>query len=199
MPAELHPGRVTLVMNHSVITLREGGLVGGAETAFLSLYDIFHSLTLGAGCVALLRVVAAGVDVVLAERVELGRRMQQRLLSMGHTHGMLSRPPLAARFTRDPWAGDSLGYRIEASGLEVTARWERLSAPFYALGPAPAFSPAEDIWSIFTEAAAASVIANGLEASGAPFTDDAWASTLGRALCSAHVALAETRVTPAVR
>jgi len=197
MGARIHPGAPILVMDHSVITLHDGGRADGAETAMLSLYDIHFSARLEAGHVALLRVPSAGVDAVYTDRLELGRRMQRRLLDMGNALEMLSRDPVVVTdFRRDPWVDGSFGYRFRAAGLDVTARWDELEPPFFAEGPNGGFSPAEDIWSFFVGAKAASIVINGVAAPGAPFDDDAWRDRLGRSVSSAHSALGETRITP---
>ena len=184
-------------MDHSVITLHEGGRADGAETAMLSLYDISFSAKLGAGHVALLSVPSAGVDAVYTDRLDLGRRMQARLLGMGDTKPMLSKPPIAVTdFRRDPWVEGWFGYRFRAVGLDVVARWEDLDQPFYAEGPDGGFTPTEDIWSFFVGARSASILVNGRAAPGAPFDDDAWQPRLGRNVSSAHSALGETRISP---
>jgi hypothetical protein len=129
MPARIHPGSPILEMDHSVITLRDGGRHDGAETAMLSLYDIGYSVALGAGRVALLRVPSAGVDAVFTDRLELGRAMQGRLRGMGQVMPMLEREPIVvAGLWRDPWVDGWFGYRLAAAGLDVTARWENLES-----------------------------------------------------------------------
>jgi hypothetical protein len=195
--ARIHPGSPILVMDHSVITLHEGGRADGAETAMLSLYDIAYSARLGAGHVALLSVPSAGIDAVFTDRLELGRRMQARLLGMGNTMPMLSREPVVVTgFWRDPWVEGWFGYRFRAIGVDLAARWEDLDPPFYAEGPAGGFSPTEDIWSFFVGARTASITIGGIAAPGSPFDDDAWQTRLGRSVSSAHSALGETRIEP---
>lgn len=197
MPARIHPGAPILEMDHSVITLHEGGRADGDETAMLSLYDIGFSAALGAGRVALLRVPSAGVDAVFTDRLDLGRKMQARLRGMGMTMPMLSRDPVVViGLWRDPWVEDWFGYRFRAPGIEMVARWEDLDPPFYAEGPGGGFSDIEDIWSLFVSARVASIQVNGVRAPGAPFDDDAWMPKLGRSVSSAHSALGETRITP---
>ncbi len=198
MPARIHPGAPILEMDHSVITLHEGGRADGAETAMLSLYDIGFSVTLEAGHVALLRVPSVGVDAVFTDRLELGRKMQARLRGMGNTWSMLQREPvLLDRIVRDPWVDGWFGYRFAAPGLEVAARWADLETPFFAEGPAGnGFADTEDIWSLFVAARAATIEVNGVAAPGAPFDDDVWLPKLGRSVSSAHSALGETRITP---
>ena len=195
--ARIHPGEVILVMDHSVITLREGGRPDGAETAHLSMYDVKYSIEVGGGHVVLLRVPSAGMDGVYADTIELGERMQARLRGIGMSDPMLERPPIALLdVDREPFTGGGFGYRFRAEGLEVQARWEDCEPPFYAEGPSPSFSPREDIWSVFVAARRASIVVNGVAAPGAPWEDDVWKPRLPRALSSAHSAFAETRLRP---
>ena len=197
VPARVHPGSPILEMDHSVITLHDGGRADAAETAMLSLYDIGFSAALGAGHVALLRVPAAGVDAVFTDRLELGRAMQVRLLGMGNTMPMLYRDPvLVSGLWRDPWVEGWFGYRFGAPGVDVVARWEGLEPPFFAEGPGGGFSDTEDIWSLFVAALSASIEVNGVRARGAAFEDDVWLPMLGRSMSSAHAAFGETRITP---
>jgi hypothetical protein len=194
MPARIHPGAPILVMDHSVITLRQGG----RQTAFLSMYDIAYHREHGAGRVALLAVPSAGVDAVFTTRLELGRAWQARLRAMGNTDAMLTRDVIVLTgFWREPWVDDGLGYRFRAAGIEVEARWRDLDAPFYADGQNGGFSDTEDISSLFVGARSASITVNGVAAPGSPFAEEAWLPKLGRTVSSAHAALAETRVTPA--
>ena len=195
--ARLHPGDVILVMDHSVITLHRGGRADGNETAHLSLYDIKYSAEVGGGHVVLLRVPSAGVDAVFADTIEVGERMQARLRGIGMTATMLQRPVVPLHdIRREPFLGSGFGYRFDADGLEVRARWDECEPPFYAEGPAPAFSAREDIWSVFVAARRASVMVNGVPAPGEPFDDDAWKPRLPRAVSSAHGAFGETRLRP---
>jgi hypothetical protein len=195
--ARVHPGEVILVMDHSVITLREGGRPDGPETAHLSLYDIHYSIELGGGHVCLLRVPSAGIDALFADTIELGQRMQARLRRIGMTEPVLERPPIALLgVEREPFVNGGFGYRLRAEGIEVHARWDDCEPPFYAEGPSPSFSPREDIWSVFIAARRASVQVNGVDAGGAPWDDDVWKPRLPRAVSSAHSALGETRLRP---
>ena len=197
MTARIHPGSAILSMDHSVLTLRDGGRADGEETALLSFYDIAFSATLGAGRVALLRVPSAGVDAVFTDRLDLGRKMQARLLGMGTKLAMLEREPvILTDIRRDPWVAGWFGYRLRAIGWDVVARWDDLDPPFFAEGPNGGFSETEDIWSLFVSARTGSIQVNGVFAPGAAFDDDVWLPKLGRSVSSAHSALGETRITP---
>ena len=195
MPAAIHAGAVRHVWDHCVITLRDED---GRRTAFLSLYAIAYSATLGAGHVALLRVddPPGALDLVLTDAPEVGRRMQQRLAAMGHRDVDLRRPPTEATFLRRPAGPDGLGFVIDWPSHTVEARWVDPDPPFWMLAPAPDLTDDEDIWSVFLEARRASVTIDGRAVAGEPFSDDAWVPKVGRALSSAHAALSEVRVTP---
>jgi hypothetical protein len=185
-------------MDHSVITLHEGGRPESAQTGFLSMYDIGFHRDYGAGRVALLSVPSAGVDAVFTDRLDLGRSWQARLRGMGNTDAMLSRDPVVVTgFWRDPLVSGWFGYRFRAPGIDFAARWSDLEPPFYAEGPNGGFSDAEDIWSLFLSARTASLTLDGVAAPGAPYDDDVWLPKLGRSVSSAHSAFAETRLTPA--
>ncbi len=197
MAARVHPGEVILVMHHSVITLHDGGTPDGAETAFLSLYDVAYSVEIGGGYVALLRVPSMGIDTVLADTDDRGRRMQARLKGIGTKMAMLDGPVRRLRsVTRGPWEGDGFAYRLSGDGLEIEARWDDCEPPFYAEGPSPSFSEREDIWSVFVAARRASITINGVTAPGEPYDDDSWKPRLPRSVSSAHSALGETRLRP---
>jgi hypothetical protein len=184
MPARVHPGAVIHDWDHMVITLREGGS-SGSETGFLSLYAITFSASLGAGHVALFEVPAAPEGrqaMTLSDSDGLGRRMQARLRSMG--------------FDREPFVGDGFGFRILADDLDIRARWEEASPPFWFDGQGGAFSQDEDIWAMMVGANRASLTVNGITAPGEAFDDDVWVPKLGRSVSSAHAAFAEIRVQP---
>jgi hypothetical protein len=197
-PARIHPGALIHDWDHLVITLREGG-GSGAETAFLSLYAITYSASLGAGHVALLEVPTAPEGrraLTLADTDALGRRMQARLRSMGFDRAALAGDPVAARFEREPFEQDSFGFRIVAEDLDVRARWEETWPPFWFDGQGGTFSVDEDIWAMMVGARRASLTVNGVPARGEPFDDDVWVAKLGRSVSSAHAAFAEIRVQP---
>src|SRR5205823_5191369 len=82
------------------------------------------------------RVPSAGVDAVFTDRLDLGRKMQARLLGMGTTMAMLEREPvIMTDVRRDPWVAGWFGYRFRAIGWDVVARWDDLDPPFFAEGP----------------------------------------------------------------
>lgn len=197
MVARIHPGALIHDWDHLVITLRDGG--SGAETAFLSLYAITYSASLGPGHVALFEVPSAPEGrraMTLSDSDALGRRMQGRLRGMGYDRPAIAGDPVVARFEREPFAGDAFGFRIHADDLEIRARWEDVSPPFWFDGQGGAFSQDEDIWAAMVGAGRASVTVNGVAAPGEPFEDEVWVPKLGRSLSSAHGAFAEIRVEP---
>ena len=135
--ARIHPGEVILVMDHSVITLREGGRPDGAETAHLSMYDVKYSIEVGGGHVVLLRVPSAGIDGFCrhdrARRADAGAPARDRHDRPG-ARAPADRPAgRRARAVRRR----RFGYRFSADGLEVHARWDDCEPPFYAEGLSP--------------------------------------------------------------
>ncbi len=195
MPAAIHPGAVLHGWDHFVITLRDDT---GRRSAFLSLYAITYSATLGAGQVAFLRVddPAASLNVVVSDAPEVAARMKERLARMGHTEVDLRGPSVEALFTRHHVGPSGFGFAINWQAHTVEARWIEPSAPFWMMAPAPDLRADEDIWALFVEAHRASMTVDGRPVVGEPFPDDVWVSKLGRPLSSAHVALSEVRVRP---
>lgn len=196
MTAITHPGAVIHCWDHLVITLRDAA---GTETAFLSLYAIAYSKSLGAGHVALLEVPdapAGPIAATLTDDPGLGLRQHERLRAMGDERMMRTGPPRLARFEREPYGSDGFGFRIHAEIGEVRARWEDPEAPFWVDGQGGGFSPTEDIWAMFVGARRASLTVGDIPVPGHPFEDDVWVPKLGRSLSSAHGAFAEVRVEP---
>jgi hypothetical protein len=176
------------------MTLRDGT----RETAFLSVYSIAYSASLGGGHVALLEIDHGAQRIVatLAETAELGRLMQERLRGMGFERSSIRTPVVAATFVHEPWGPSGFGFRVRTEELEISARWEEVSAPEWVDGSDGGLSRDEDIWALMVEARRGRIVVNGLEAPGQPFADEAWLPKLGRSLSSAHTAFAEVRLTP---
>jgi len=197
MTARILPGAVIHCWDHLVITLRDPE---GVETAFLSLYAIAYSASLGAGHVAYVDISASPVGpfaATLTDDLALGRRQQNRLAGMGDERMRRSGPPTLARFERAPYTTEGFGFRIASAAQTIEARWEDPEAPFWVDGEGGGFSDTEDIWAMFVGARTASLTVDGVAVPGAPFQDDqAWRPKLGRGLSSAHGAFAEVRVTP---
>lgn len=197
MTARTHRGAVIHCWDHLVITLRDAT---GAETAFLSLYAIAYSASLGAGHVAYVDIgssPAGPLAATLTDDLALGRRQQDRLAAMGDERMRRSGAPTLARFERAPYGSDGFGFRIVTDAHTIEACWQDLEAPFWVDGQGGGFSDTEDIWAMFVAARSASLTVDGAAVPGAPFEDDdAWRSKLGRGLSSAHGAFAEVRVTP---
>jgi hypothetical protein len=198
VPAAIHPGAVIHGWDHFVITLRDAA---GRRSAFLTLYAITYSATLGAGNVAFLRVddPAVDLDVALTDAPEVAARMQERLGRMGQTDVDRDRPPIEALFTRHRAGPDGFGFSISWQAHTMEARWIDPTLPFWMIAPAPDLKADEDIWALFVEAPRASLTVDGRPIAGEPFPDDVWVAKVGRSLSSAHVALSEVRVTPVSR
>lgn len=199
MTATTHPGAVIHCWDHLVLTLRDAA---GSETAFLSLYAIAYSASLGAGHVAIVDVRDSSASPIgpwaatLTDDLGLGRRQQDRLLAMGDERAIRTGPPLLARFEREPYGPAGFGFRLISDGPEIRARWEDPEAPFWVDGQGGGFSDREDIWAMFVGARRATLTIGGVAIPGAPFEDEVWRPKLGRALSSAHGAFAEVRVEP---
>jgi hypothetical protein len=194
--AIIHPGAVIHCWDHLVITLRDDG---GRATAFLSLYAIAYSRSLGAGHVALLEFHAPPVGPIaatLTDDLGLGLRQQERLRAMGDERMVRAGPAQLARFEREPYDPNGFGYRIHSDLGEVHARWDDPGDPFWVDGQGGGFSPTEDIWAMFVGARTATLTLDGVAVPGDPFDDDVWVPKLGRSVSSAHGAFAEVRVEP---
>jgi hypothetical protein len=196
MTAVTHPGAIIHCWDHLVITLRGAD---GTETAFLSLYAIAYSKSLGAGHVALLQVhdaPAGPISATLTDDPGLGLRQQARLLAMGDDRMTRTGAPRIGRFTREPYDRSGFGFRIESEIGDIHARWDAPGEPFWVDGQAGGLSDTEDIWAMFVAAGRARITVGGNPVPGEPFEDDVWLPKLGRSLSSAHGAFAEVRVEP---
>jgi hypothetical protein len=194
--ATIHPGAVIHCWDHLVITLRDAA---GTDTAFLSLYAIAYSASLGAGHVALLEARTAGGETLVATLTDdpgLGHRQQARLEAMGDRRMLRTGAPQVAQFEREPYGPLGFGFRITSGALTVHARWEDPDPPFWVDGQGGGFSPTEDIWAMFVGARRATLTIDGMAVPGAPFEDDVWVPKFGRSVSSAHGAFAEVRVEP---
>lgn len=201
-PAQLHPGAVVHVWDHYVITLRdslgarEGDGTGDVLDRHLSLYSISYSPELGSGHVCILDTGDEPVRL-LADRPEAGRRMARRLRDMGSVLVDLPDEPMPARFLFHPLeASEGFRWSITSDAAMVEAEWSGTTPGMWAQGQAPAFRADEDIWACFVAADHATITLDGRTLGGAPFEQADWVTRLGRPLSSAHVALAEVRVTP---
>lgn len=199
MTAIIHKGAVIHCWDHLVITLRDSS---GRETAFLSLYAIAYSKSLGAGHVALLEVPdapAGPIVATLTDDVGLGHRQQERLRAMGDERMIRTGPPRLAQFEREAYGAGGFGFRIQTESGDIGpihARWDDPDPPFWVDGQGGAFSPTEDIWAMFVGARRGSLTVGRVRVPGDPFDDEVWVPKLGRPLSSAHGAFAEVRVEP---
>ncbi|MBA3234703.1 MAG: hypothetical protein H0T59_01765 [Chloroflexi bacterium] len=208
-PATILPGAVSHCWDHLVITLRDAA---GNETAFVSIYGIAYSASLGAGHVAIVEVAEAGggtgrpggppdvpggpLRAVLTDDLGLGARQIARLRGMGDGRAALLTAPRLATFRRVPFDATGFGFDIDTDGYQIEARWLDPGQPMWVDGRDGGFSDAEDIWAMFVGAPRARVMVNGVAAPGEPFQDDQWRPMLRRAFSSAHAAFAEVRVEP---
>jgi hypothetical protein len=138
-------------------------------------------------------------ELVLADPVELGGRMQQRWRDMDPRTRGVEAPVEAASFRRLPVTAEGFGWTVESGQGTLNARWLDPAPGIWVEGPAPAFWDREDIWCCFVDARSATLTLGDWTAPGGVFEDERWVPKLGRSLTSAHVAYAETRVQPAPR
>ena len=190
--ASIDPGTISHVWDHLVIALHDEH---GAETAYLSLYAISYSPTLGPGHVALLEATSAdgGIAQLLADRPGLGEAMRDRLVGMGTERRGLAGGVRAAVFSRHDRPGGS-SYEIRAEGLHVGATWDDLGPAARVDGSGGRLSPVEDIYLGLLDARHATIEVDGRPVTGRPTPDPAWIPKIGRPVSSAHIALAELRV-----
>ena len=202
MTDPIHPGQVVHVWDHFVLDLTSAGASVGRikETgamAFLSLYAIAHSPSLGTGHVALLAFDfgAGRHDLLLADDLIMARKMRDRLRSIGYTRSSLDVEPLEGRFSRRVGDGE-MAFQIESERSRVVGKWSRLRQAFRMSAPAPELVADEDITAVFIEAEHGTLEVDGANLSADVHLDDSWMPKVGRALLASHAALAEVRVRP---
>ena len=187
-------------MDHSVITLHEGGRPEGADsvscrcTTSSSIDDCAAP-----GAWRCCRVPSAGVDAVFTDRLDLGRTWQARLRGMGNTdddavagaRGRHRLPAGSAGWTaRSAIASGRRASTSRRAGETSTRR----STPRARTAASPTPRTSGRCSSAARRRRSRS---NGVAAPGAPFDDDVWLPKLGRSVSSAHSAFGETRMTPA--
>jgi hypothetical protein len=193
MISPIHPGRVIHVWDHYVLDL-----AGDGRSAFLSLYAITYSPSVGEGHVALLTFDAGGGrrNLLLCDDLETGRRMKDRLRQIGYTRSSFDVEPSPARFTRTASALQMM-WRIESDHSTIVGRWARLAPAFLVSAPAPQLVPDEDITAVFVEAGSGRLEVDESSIEADVETDASWIPKVGRPLLASHAALAEVRVQPA--
>ena len=185
-------------MDHSVITLREGGgrTVRDGVPVLLRhpLLDAARRRSRGAACGCRRPASTSSSPIGWSS----GAGCRRACEGMGTTMTMLDREPvIVTDVRRDPWVRRLVRLPVRGRRASTsTPAGSDLDAPFFAEGPAPGFSDTEDIWSLFVGGWRASIVVNGVAAPGAPYDDDVWLPKLGRSVSSAHSALGETRITP---
>jgi hypothetical protein len=193
MISPIHPGRVIHVWDHFVLDL-----AGDGRSAFLSLYAITYSPSVGEGHVALLSfdIGGGGRDHLMCDDLETGLRMRERLRSIGYARSSLDVEPSSARFTYAATARQ-LMWRIESDHSTVVGTWARLAPAFQMSAPAPRLVSDEDITAVFVEAGHGRLEVDESSIEADVESDESWIPKVGRALLASHAALAEVRVRPA--
>jgi hypothetical protein len=182
------------VWNHFVLDIETPD--GGA--AFLSLYAIAYSPSIGSANVGLLRLDSNGVrrDLLLSDDGAAACRMRDRLRALGYGRTSLDVEPSNAVFNQTVTV-DRITWRIEWGQSTAVATWSMLQPAFQVWAPAPQLVDDEDISAVFIEAAQGRLEIDARLVEGAVAMDDAWVPKVGRALLASHCAIAEVRVHPA--
>ncbi len=191
----LHPGDVVHSMDHFVMELA----TARPPTSYFTIYALGLMPAVGSGHVALASVDHGGrrLDLCLAESLQLGERMQQRLRALGGgavPAGAVAAAPQLAHFSRLVSAGGEYRWVVESAAHRIEARWGGAEPAFWVSAPAPAFHPTRDYTSTFVGHWQAELVVDGLPVPGRPFDHAWWEERLGRRFSSCHVALAETAV-----
>jgi hypothetical protein len=191
LSAPIRQGRVLHVWDHFVLDLR----AGDHARAFLSLYAIGFSPSIGAAQVALLKSDSTDGrrDLLLTDDPAAARRMRDRLRALGYGRSSLDVEPTTARFGRTMTA-ERMIWRIEWDQSTATATWSALEPAFQLWAPAPQLVKDEDIAAVFVEAAHARLEIDGRVLEADVAMDNTWVPKVGRPLFASHAALAEVRV-----
>ncbi len=194
-----HSGELLLANDLLVINLQDPAIErpDHSVVSHLSLYDVSYVPGGGSGRVAFLRLadeVEPSLErgTILTDNHELAEFLQRRLLGTGWSGVDLNTEPRLAVFERGSMS-TGLHVRVETDGLLLQAAWEGLGAPRWVEGASTNYRN-EYQWALLREASEGSITVNGRRASGAPFADDRFRSTLGRSVSSCQVGLCEIHV-----
>lgn len=193
----VHPGEVVHSMDHLVLDI----MSGETPPAYFTIYSLGHMRDVGAGRVALLRVVTAdeAIDRCFSETVELGTRMQQRLRTIRANGGPAPEAgttdrPILATIRRLPGPDEEERWVVESPEHTITATWSAPEPPFWVSAPAPAFHPSHDYVTTMISYRRAGLVVDGTPIAGEPYDHTGWQQRLGLPFSSCHVALAETAI-----
>lgn len=190
-----HRGAVEWVRDLLVINLREPGAPEGtAPTSHLHVYYTTYCPSSGPGHFAYLRLAdSADPDlrrgVTVTDSPEVTEYVRRRFRSAGVQEFDLDRAPILGTFSRS-LAAERLTIRIEAPDLLVQAHWDGLGVARLSEGASFTYKD-EHIWSLVREAADASLMVNGVRASGGNYPDERFRPMYRRIVMSCQVAFGE--------
>jgi hypothetical protein len=197
--ARVHPGVVHHSMDHYVMDTRTED---GAVAAYLSLYSLAYMPEVGTGYVAFVRVRDETGDLncemVLAESIELGVRMQERISKLIKTSDVslgigpnLEMEPTVASFERQGWT-DGPGFRITAGTRSVDARWHNPGTVHWIAAPKGSLHHDRDILGTMIPFSNAELKIDSAPIPGNPYQDPWWQHRLDIPFSSTHVSLGDT-------
>ncbi|MEX2422433.1 MAG: hypothetical protein WD990_00510 [Acidimicrobiia bacterium] len=184
-------------MDHLVLDIESDG----SASAYFTIYSLGHMRDVGAGRVALLRIVTGGgvLDRCFSETPELGRRMQHRLRAIRADGGPAPEvgttgPPIRASIRRLQGSDDEERWVVESPEHAVTVTWGAPEPPFWVSAPAGTFHPTRDYVTTMISYRQATLVVDDEQISGEPYDHAGWQQRLGKPFSSCHVALAETAI-----
>ena len=189
--ATSHPGAVRAIFDHLLLSLTADGEPGPPVFVF-SHYRFRWAADGTVGELAFVEVDRGGGPerLILTDATTLARDQAARLSPRTWEPRDLERPPTPATFRSTPLAGTTVGETVIADGLDIDVEWSDLSAPTFAMGPAPRV-PTQDIVSLLIEAGDGRARVDGRQVPGRLFRNDVWVAWLGRPLRSGVVAIGE--------
>lgn len=202
--AMVHPGAVHHVMDHYVMDITTSD---GAVSTYLSVYSIAFMPEAGAGHVAFLRIRdasgALNCDYVIAESVELGFRMQQRLRRILRTSDIsmgigpnLEVEPIVGSFQRQPWDDDGPAYVVSTDSIVIAAKWLQAGTTQWVAAPRGSLHHERDIVGTMIPFWNVELTVDGAPIPGVPYEDPWWVRRLEVPFSSTHVSLGDTALEP---
>jgi len=190
-----HRGKIEWVRDLLVINLRPGGAPEGTQpVSHLHVYYTTYCPHSGPGHFAYLRLAdSAHPDlrrgVTLTDAPAVVDYVRRRFREAGVTEFDLESAAIPAVFGRSIDA-DRLSMRIEADALLVQARWEGLGVARLSEGASYTYKD-EHIWSLVREASDATLMVNGVQATGVNYPDERFRPMYRRMVQSCQVAFGE--------
>jgi hypothetical protein len=189
--ATVHLGVVRAIFDHMILALTTDGQPGSPVFLF-SHYRFRWAADAAVGELAFVEIDRGGgaERLVLTDSPALAAAQAGRLSPSAWAARDVERAPILATFRSTPLAGGTVSETVIASGLRIDAEWSDLTAPLFAMGPAPRV-PTQDIVSVLIEAGAGRASVDGRPVAGRLFQNDVWVAWLGRPLRSGVVAIGE--------